>query len=218
MSRGNWMQTYSGGLYWPSDPRPEDVRIEDIAHHLAMLCRYTGAVRRFYSIAEHSVLVSLMVPPQHALSGLLHDATEAYLNDINRPVKRSPGMEGYRVIEARNWRVIAKAFGLPVIHPAEVEKADAEALFHEQAALMPSEPPGLDFGMGLPRPAVVRPDLIKGWSWEEAKDVFLTRYQEITVATPLPGLMSCPKCFRLGFGSMFGPNCTDCENRERGFY
>jgi len=180
MSRGDWMQTYTGRAYYPTCPRAEEVYIEDIAHHLALLCRYTGACSRFYSVAEHSVLVSLLVPPRFALAGLLHDATEAYLNDLNRPLKRSPGLEQYRIIEALNWRAIAQRFSLPNEIPDEVHRADENALFHEQAALLPEVPAGLDWGMGLRRPEVVRPELVTGWDWQDAETVFMARYEELT--------------------------------------
>lgn len=177
---GNWMQTYTGRVYWPVDPRADEVFIEDIAHHLALLCRYTGACSRFYSIAEHSVIVSRMVPRQHALAGLLHDAPEAYLNDLNRPLKRSPGLEEYRRIEVLNWWAVAARFDLDIELPHEVEQADNEILFHEQAVLMPPAPEGLDWGMGLPRPAVLRPSLLHCWDWIQAEREFLHRYKELT--------------------------------------
>src|SRR5258708_302056 len=87
--RGNWMQTYTGRAYWPADPRAEDVCIEDIAHALSLLCRYTGHCKRFYSVAEHSILISQVVPPEYAFFGLMHDAQEAYINDLARPIKPS---------------------------------------------------------------------------------------------------------------------------------
>jgi len=178
--RGNWMQTYTGRVYWPIDPRPSEVCIEDIAHHLSMLCRYTGACRQFYSIAEHSWHVSRMVPEEDALAGLLHDAPEAYTNDINRPLKRSPGMEGYRAIERLNHEAIFFRFGLPPTIPHSVERADGDILFHEQAALMPSAPVGMDWGMGLPRPEVLRPEMICGWGPRMAELRFLERFKELT--------------------------------------
>jgi hypothetical protein len=174
------MHTATGGVYWPCDPRAEEVRIEDIAHHLGMICRYTGACRRFYSVAEHSLLVSYRVPERFALVGLLHDATEAYISDLNRPTKHGPGMEGYRRIEALNWLAIAEAFDLPVKIPDEVEVVDHEMLFHEEAALMPPCPSGMDFGMGLPKPAVLCPEIIAGLSPETARVHFLTRFEELT--------------------------------------
>lgn len=131
----DYMQTFSGVQYWPAAPRVQDVRIIDIAHHLSMLCRFTGACRFFYSVAEHSVLVSQIVPPEHALCGLLHDATEAYTNDINKPLKRS--LPDYQNIEALNWTVIADKFGLPWEMPEQVHAADYAMLRTEQVRLMP---------------------------------------------------------------------------------
>ena len=86
---GDWIQTFSGGCFWPLDPRSSEVDIHDIAQSLAMTPRYRGHTVRFYSVAEHSVLVSRAVPPEYALWGLLHDAAEAYTADIPSPLKRS---------------------------------------------------------------------------------------------------------------------------------
>lgn len=177
---GNFMLTASGVAYYPTEPRAEDVRIEDIAAHLAKLCRYTGAVRKFYSVAEHSVLVSRLVPRQFALHGLLHDSPEAYINDLNRPTKHGPGMEGYQALERLNWVVISHKFGLELEEPPEVTEADGWALFHERAALMPPVPEGLPWGMGRNEPSVVRPELIRAWSWQDAERFFMNRYRELT--------------------------------------
>jgi hypothetical protein len=65
--RGDWIQTATGRPFWPIDPRPEDIDIEDIAHALSMLCRFGGHCLRFYSVAEHSVLLSQYVAPEHKL-------------------------------------------------------------------------------------------------------------------------------------------------------
>ncbi|MDO4254358.1 MAG: hypothetical protein Q4C81_04310 [Kocuria sp.] len=97
--RGNWMQTYTGRRFYPLDSRPEDVDVVDVAHALSMQCRYNGHVRLFMSVAEHCVLVSRLVPSEHALWGLLHDATEAYVGDMVRPLKLH--MPEYRAVEDR---------------------------------------------------------------------------------------------------------------------
>jgi hypothetical protein len=75
--RGDWMQTFTGRRFWPLDPRGEDVLIEDIAHALSLLTRYGGHCTRFYSVAEHSVLLARAATPENALWLLLHDASEA---------------------------------------------------------------------------------------------------------------------------------------------
>lgn len=137
-TKADWMCTFSGVQYYPASPRAEDVRIVDIAHALSMLCRYTGHCSKFYSVAEHSVHVSHVVPPDLALLGLMHDATEAYVNDLSRPLKRS--LPDYRKIEALNWYAIAEKFNLARHLPREVHDADIAVLLTEQAALMPRLP------------------------------------------------------------------------------
>lgn len=171
-----WIRTYSGARYYPAAPRPEDVRIVDIAHHLSMLCRFTGAVRRFYSVAEHSVLVSRMVHPDLAFQALMHDATEAYINDIASPLKRSWLMWGYRRIERRNWLAIAKWFRLPEnLHP-DVHAADRAALDAEEAALMYCDPWAAD----TPQQAILTSAEVRCLAPEIAERAFLDRFYDLT--------------------------------------
>lgn len=113
MRKGDWFQTFTGKQWWPLDPRPEDVDIEDIAQGLAFQSRFNGHTFGFYSIAQHSVLVAGGVEreePAHALVALLHDAAEAYLGDIVRPVK--VGLSGFAALERTNLRVIMEALGV----------------------------------------------------------------------------------------------------------
>lgn len=175
---GNWMQTYTGKAFYPYDMREEDFCIEDIAHALAMLCRYGGHCRRFYSVAEHSVIVSRLVSPGHALAGLMHDATEAYLVDMPRPIK--VGFPQYKEMEGKIWTHIARKFSLSEEHPAEVDRADAEMLWHEMSVLLHPPEKGMEWGMGRPRPEQLRGDLIQCWSPERAEEAFLERFYELT--------------------------------------
>jgi 5'-deoxynucleotidase YfbR-like HD superfamily hydrolase len=103
-----WIQTYSGIKMHPLSPTEEEISIEDIAHALSNLCRFTGHCNKFYSVAQHSVLVSVYSPRDYAMWGLLHDASEAYLNDIARPIKISDEYNTYRKIEENLMKVIAK--------------------------------------------------------------------------------------------------------------
>lgn len=127
--RGDWMQTYTGLQFWPLDPREDEVDIRDIAHSLSMQCRYGGHSLRFYSVAEHSVHMARMVSPENALWALLHDAAEAYLADVPRPLKRH--LPGYKEAENQVMRAICDHFGLPHEMPAEVHKADERILSDE---------------------------------------------------------------------------------------
>jgi hypothetical protein len=122
----DWFLTYSGTRCYPHDPRVEDICIEDIAHALSMLCRYTGQCARFYSVAEHSILTSLMVPPELSLEALLHDATEAYLGDMSRPVKR--GLPEYTLLERLHHAAICERFRLPFHEHPLVKRADNDIL------------------------------------------------------------------------------------------
>jgi len=107
----NYIRTYTGRKFWPLNPQPEDIDIDDIAHALSLVARFTGHTYCFYSVAEHSLYVSTLavrlamtavrdwpasmrVPyaREIALWGLMHDASEAYLCDMPSPIKRTPGI------------------------------------------------------------------------------------------------------------------------------
>lgn len=136
--RGVWTQTRTGRAFYPQSPLPEDICIEDIAHALGNLCRFSGHTRRFYSVAEHSVHVSTQVPPEHALQALLHDATEAYLVDVPKPIK--PLLIGYAELEAKVWAAVAAHFELPAeMHPT-VHAADVAVLLAEKDQLLGPSP------------------------------------------------------------------------------
>jgi hypothetical protein len=175
---GNWMMTYTGKAFYPYDMREEDIDIVDIAHALSMLCRYGGHCSDFYSVAEHSCHVSFMVPPEHALAGLLHDATEAYLVDMPSPIKA--GFPQYMEMEAKTWGFIARKFSLPAELPREVHVADGHILWHEMERLMAPVPAGHEWGMGSPPPDVLRPEMIRCWSPAVAEQAFLERFKELT--------------------------------------
>lgn len=136
-----WMETFTGRKFYPLDPDPADVCIEDIAHALAMKCRFTGHSRFFYSVAEHSVLMAEYCEREgqnsDALFALLHDATEAYLPDVARPVKHH--LPWWPEIEARVHRAIAQAFGLAEenervkVIDNRILLAEAQVLMHSRA-------------------------------------------------------------------------------------
>jgi hypothetical protein len=169
--KGNWMQLASGNAYYPVDPRACDVRIGDIAHSLAMQCRYGGHSSRFYSVAEHSVLVSKIVPPEFALLGLLHDATEAYVTDVPRPLKGH--LSNFEEIEALNWAAIAAAFDLPLELPACIHEADRDICRTEMRVLMP--PPPIPIVWAREAPNV----FLGCYPPERARELFLDRFDAL---------------------------------------
>lgn len=158
---GDWMQTYpSGTQFWPLDPRPEEVHAEDVAHALSHVCRFGGHCRQFYSVAEHSVRVAMLLPPPLRLWGLLHDAAEAYLGDMVRPLKH--GMPQYRDAEFNLMRCVVQRFNLsPDYCPDEVTQADEVLLATEKRDLLRPPPAPWD----VPQGGCVEPlpDRIEPW-------------------------------------------------------
>lgn len=176
--QGPWIQTHSGRQYFLKDPRPSDIFIDDIAHALAHQCRFAGQCAKFYSVAEHSVHVSRLVPEEHQLAGLLHDATEAYLHDITRPLKQL--LPGYEALEDAAWFTISSKFGLDFDMPAAVKEADATLVFVERRKLFPHPVEAEDWGHGLQEPSVL-PDVgLMGWTPRAAKQAFYDRFYELT--------------------------------------
>lgn len=169
--KGDWMQTWTGVRFYPLDPRPEDIRIEDIAHALARVCRFGGHVREFYSVAQHSLLVSEAVPRELALDGLLHDATEAYLGDVVKPLKVN--LPEYVAVERRLEAMIADKYGLVHPQPSKVHDADLRALFAERRDLFDIH---VDWGWRMqPLPVVIRP-----WAPAVAEREFLAAFERLT--------------------------------------
>ncbi len=173
--KGSWMETYTGVPFYALDPRPEDIRIEDIAHSLANQCRYAGHTNKFYSVAQHSVIVSQNLPQHLKLWGLLHDASEAYLVDLPRPVKYGTLLgDEYKKIEAPLQTMIYEKFGLFGDEPALVKEVDNKMIPTERRDLMYQT--GRVWMHGLePFPEPIHP-----WYTETAENVFLSEFFHLT--------------------------------------
>lgn len=131
-----WVQTYTGIAYPFLEPHPDYIDIEDIAQALSKQCRFSGHVREFYSVAQHCVIGSYHVPAEYALEFLMHDATEAYLVDIPRPIKYSGWVGRYIELEELQWKAIAEKFNLAAELPKCVKEVDNRMLMTEQRDLM----------------------------------------------------------------------------------
>lgn len=188
---GDWMQTHSGKMFYPTDPREEDIDIEDIAHALSHICRFAGHCNTFYSVAEHSVRVADEVHRQSrgvpardvcalVLHGLLHDAAEAYLVDIPRPLKMAPGLEYYRAYERTLERVIFRRFGLPDEIPAVVKQADQRLLVTEGRDLLGPHPAPWGYAQGTK--AEPLEERIEPMPSDIAKTVFLRHFRRYAEA------------------------------------
>lgn len=165
-----WIQTYTGKMLWPLEPAAEDVFLLDIAHALSMKCRYGGHCAEFYSVAEHCVLLSHVVSKPNALWALLHDAAEAYLADIPRPVK--PFIGGFKDLETEIMVQVCAKFGLDPEEPEEVKAADTRITADEKLALMQAGPAW----NGLGTPFGVR---INNYRPRLARKFFVQRFLEL---------------------------------------
>lgn len=169
--RGRWMQTATGKQFWPLDPRPEEIDIRDIAHGLAMQCRYGGQCLRFYSVAEHCVLMARYAPDDIKLDTLMHDASEAYLSDVIRPIKAY--LTNYREIETELERVIAQRFGLRWPMHGAIKRLDTAILVDERDQVMAPPP--------VPWSDITEPGLgvtLQFWTPEKAKAEFLAAFYQ----------------------------------------
>lgn len=166
-----WIQTFSGRQFWPREPRPEDIDIVDVAHSLSHLCRFNGHCREFYSVAQHSVHVSVLCNPEDALWGLLHDIAEAYFGDIPRPVKvQFPEIDE---METRLLRAAAVRFDLGWPIPEGVLRLDEVLLATEARDLM--EDPPADWQLA----AEPLGNRIVAVSAPEARTMYLDRFKEL---------------------------------------
>lgn len=128
MSRKNAILTYTNTFFYPLDPRPDEVKIEDIAHALSQMCRANGHFKTFYSVAQHSINCAQEAGKRGwsgrvQLACLLHDASEAYISDITRPVKCY--LDEYKKIEHKLQQVIYVKFGIADLNQEEVRQIAA---------------------------------------------------------------------------------------------
>lgn len=163
---------HSGEYFYFEHPEDCSFNINDIAHALSNICRYGGHCPRFYSVAQHSVLVSNLVPPELALVGLLHDAAEAFIGDMTKPMKEM--FPTYKQMELTLEHIIAEVFNLPFPLPPEIKLADAQMLVNEQRHLMKNADPWFGSMSLTPSPVPIIPI-----SPPAAKMLFLERYYQL---------------------------------------
>lgn len=165
--------TASGNYFNFIEPDSNIIRVTDIAHALANVCRFGGHTSEFYSVAQHSVLASRIVPPEDAFAALFHDAAEAYLGDVMRPLKEL--LPDYRALEARVQATVFQKLGLPQQLPPSIKHADRVLLATEQRDLMPAH----DDEWGLIAGIEPLTERIEPWAPWLACTTFLERYREL---------------------------------------
>jgi 5'-deoxynucleotidase YfbR-like HD superfamily hydrolase len=177
---GDWICTRTGIRFYPFDPREDEISIVDIAHHLSMICRFGGACAELFTVAQHSVMGSLAIEPAFAMEFLLHDAAEAYICDIPRPIKRHPDFARvYDPVESKIDRLIRRKFNLPETMSPDVKRMDNVMLATEKRDLMNATSQQWHAGDGfkLPDPLLAR---IIPWEPRYARRQFLARFCELT--------------------------------------
>jgi hypothetical protein len=178
-------------------PQESDFTIEDVAHGLSNICRYAGQCRRFYSVAEHSVLVS-ETAIGFPFEALMHDAAEAFLGDVTRPLKQM--LPEFKRIEAEVERAICARFGLAFPLPAEVKHADLRVLAAEQRQIMPKD---TDWWVQAQQvePA---PITVRNLAPDAAKAAFLERFHQLAKQRGTWS-KSSPAAFSVHMGSLGEP-------------
>ncbi len=175
--------TVTGRYFDFTNPAGSEFSIIDIAHALSNICRFTGHTRSFYSVAQHSVLVSHLVPAHMAFMGLMHDAAEAFVGDMSRPLKQL--LPQYKEIELRVERAIFDRFDLPHELPPEIKHADNVALATEKRDLMLVTRDEWHVLRG------VQPSAHRIWAKQptDAKMMFLHRVRELRPDLIMEGLL-----------------------------
>ncbi len=166
----DYVSTFSGNRFYPLEPRIDRVAIEDIAHGLAYQCRFNGQTREFYSVAQHSLVVAQLVPPPLRLAALLHDAAEAYLGDMVKPLKVL--LPQFAALEEGVTDIIAATFGIDFSDYAPIKRADLIALATEKRDLMPHSVERWAYLDGI----AALPDTIVPMSPGQAKHSFLETF------------------------------------------
>lgn len=173
------IETHSGAYVDFDEPEAETIHLEDIAHALAHTCRFGGHSSRFYSVAEHAVLVSRLAPIDVAFEALHHDDHEAYTGDIPTPLKKSLGDTYYDLAERLDAAII-KALDLDWFRmdSQAVHDADRLALRLEAAELKQSQGCGPHWGYEEPAQPV---GIYRAHCWAPvyAKQMFLIRHREL---------------------------------------
>jgi hypothetical protein len=170
------IRLHSGTMFDYSNPAASDVTIEDIAHALSHICRFAGHIDHFYSVAQHAVNCSFIVPPEHAFTALCHDTAEAFTNDIPTPLKFAVPM--FKELEVRIESAMAARFGFTYPLPDTVKTADLQMLQLEKNELKSTEG-DWEVLAGIESDHL-RPFVdLSSWAPEHAKFEFLDRFKEL---------------------------------------
>ncbi len=166
----------SGSMFDYNNPEGSEVEIEDIATALSNVCRFAGHVNYFYSVAQHVVNCSLIVPPQHAFTALMHDTAEAFTNDLPTPLKAA--FPVFKELETRIETAMSKRFGFEYPLPPEVKLADTQMLKIEKEKVK-KDFTEWDILTGIETDDLLQYVDVRPMTPHRAKHKFLERYYEL---------------------------------------
>lgn len=180
--KGGSIQTFTGVIFYPIDPRIEEIILEDVAHGLSNKCRFTGHTRKFYSTAEHSVRVSWNLRDRgrslmEQYVGLHHDDTDAYLPDVPTPLKILPEFKWFRDLEHHMQEMCFQKFGCMVEDYSVIKESDIILLLTEKRDLMPTK--NGDWKHSYTQESIPSPYFIEPWSQELARYNYLELHRTL---------------------------------------
>ncbi|MEJ8326065.1 HD family hydrolase [Kosakonia sacchari] len=169
-----FIQTYTGKKFDYLAATAGDIDIKDIANALSNICRFAGHLPEFYSVAQHSVLCSQLVPVEYAFEDLMHDAAEAYVQDIPAPLKSL--LPDYRRMETMVDDLIRNKFGLPLEHSQVVKYADLTMLATERRDLEIDDGTHWTVLEGIPASDLIQVNPLRPG---QAFGLFMNRFNEL---------------------------------------
>lgn len=174
-----WISLLSGSTFNYNKPEESDVTIEDIASALSNVCRFSGHLPRYYSVAQHLVNTSHIVSPENAFTGLMHDTAEAFTNDLPTPLKWT--LPIFKELETKIESAMGNKFGFEYPYSAEIKEADTIMLMLEKYYVKEDTSVWPHYEQWTPE--VVEPYCslvdLNSWQPRRAKREFLERYNEL---------------------------------------
>jgi hypothetical protein len=161
------IRTISGQYVNVFEPNPDTLLISDIAHALSHQCRFGGHLPRFYSVAQHSLLCYLIAKEEEKFDALMHDASEAYLLDMPKPIKLE--LPDYNIIEDNLMKILAKKFNFNYPKSPEVERVDIHLLKWEWEVIMLELPNSVYGPIDCMTPLEAKTEFLRTFEFEIGK-------------------------------------------------
>lgn len=174
-----WIGLLSGAQFNYNRPEESDVTLDDLASALGNICRFSGHLPCFYSVAQHLVNTSKIVDPEFAFDALMHDTAEAFTNDLPTPLKWA--LPIFKELEVKIESAMAEKFGFNYPYPPQVKQADTEMLILEKLYVKKDDRVWPQYEGIVVDHLIDKVDL-KPWQPQRAKREFLERYEELSNA------------------------------------